>query len=123
MPPKKIEVYKVMVANFIAEKGRLPAEVETAELCGVSRDVARRVLALFGEDMAEVKKGMIEEIRELIGERLRERLDNKDERVSDSNLVALARFIMPAKQEVKQEGNVEYTIKIVEPDADNSSGA
>ena len=115
-----MELYKTLVANWITEHGCPPSISETMTLCGVSSSYASRIINGLGDDMTEIKQGIIEEIRELIGKRLSERLGDTDEKVSDSNLVALARFIMPAKQEVRQEGNVEYRLVIEVPDSDDA---
>ena len=121
----RTEIQKTQIINWVAKNGRLPTEEEVAALCGVGTDRAKTLLVEVGKDMAEIKKGLAEEVRELIGQRLRELLAGEGEKpISQSNLVALARFFLPAKQEVKQEGSVEYRLVIEppeEPDAESDS--
>lgn len=115
---KNMDAHRLKVVAWMGETGEVPSTEDVMRITGLDEVQANNVRLSINEEARKMGEGLIEEIRELIGRRLKERLKDDKKPMSDSNLVQMTRYIMPAKQEQKIDSDTELRIIIEKPDFD-----
>jgi len=118
---KNSDAHRLKVVAWMGETGRVPTTEDVMRITGLDEARANIVRLGVNREARKLGEGLIQEIRDLIGKRLKQRLEDDEKPMSDSNLVQMTRYIMPAKQEQQIEANTELKIIIEKPKFDTDA--